>query len=61
MIGPAPELPDVLVAAGHFRRGVSLAPGTGKLLAAWMTGAGGLDGVDAAAVSPARFAARRAG
>ncbi len=38
LIGPLPEHPDVLVASGHYRNGILLAPITAKIIAALATG-----------------------
>ena len=37
MIGPVPQAPNLYVAAGHFRSGVHLSPGTAVALADLMT------------------------
>ena len=39
LIGPAPALPNVMLAAGHNMLGLSMAPATGKLVAELITGA----------------------
>ena len=39
LIGPSPALANVWVAAGHNMLGMSMAPGTGKLVAELVTGA----------------------
>ncbi|MBI1356120.1 MAG: FAD-dependent oxidoreductase [Acidobacteria bacterium] len=54
LIGPAPDQQNLFVAAGHFRKGVSLAPATGKALADVMLH-GRCQEADLTAVSPARF------
>ena len=53
VIGPVPGSEKVLVAAGHFRKGVMLAPATGKILADLITG--GSTEMDISLMSPARF------
>jgi len=55
VVGPAPGLENVFVAAGHFRRGVLLAPATAGLLARHVTG--GELPAEAERLSPLRFAA----
>lgn len=56
VIGPAPGAANVFVAAGHFKKGVMLAPGTGKIMAdLLLTGAS--SDVDLSLMNPARFAA----
>lgn len=55
VIGQAPGQPNIFVAAGHFKKGVMLAPGTGKILADLMT-TGRNEDVDLELLSPARFA-----
>lgn len=54
MIGPG-ALPGLLVASGHFRNGVLLAPATAEAVASML--AGDEPGVDVAAFDPARFGA----
>jgi glycine/D-amino acid oxidase-like deaminating enzyme len=53
-IGAVPGSPNVFVGAGHFRKGVMLAPATGKVLADLVTGRA--PEVDLAPFDPARFA-----
>lgn len=53
MIGRSPALPNVLLAAGHNMLGISMAPGTGKLIAELL--AEQPPHVDPAPYSPARF------
>jgi len=38
IVGPDPDLPNLLYAAGHFRNGILLAPLTGELVAGWLRG-----------------------
>ncbi|GGJ01692.1 glycine oxidase ThiO [Alicyclobacillus cellulosilyticus] len=38
LIGPAPEYPQVIVCAGHFRNGILLAPLTAQMVLAWVEG-----------------------
>jgi glycine oxidase len=47
--------PGVLVAAGHFRNGILLAPGTARVLGGWMTGAA--PEIDLSPFRSSRFAA----
>ena len=54
VIGRAPGRDDVFVAAGHFKKGVMLAPGTGKTLAAVILGREAE--ADISELDPARFA-----
>ncbi|MGH0028791.1 MAG: NAD(P)/FAD-dependent oxidoreductase, partial [Myxococcota bacterium] len=53
IIGPAPGLPGLLLACGHYRNGVMLSPVTGELVADLVHGRPLPD--DAAAFDPARF------
>ena len=53
VIGPAPRLSNVTVATGHNMLGMSLATGTGKLVAEVLSGE--KPHLDVAAFSPARF------
>ena len=55
VIGAVPGRDDLFVAAGHFRKGVMLAPATGKTLAAILMGRE--PEVDLRPLDPARFAA----
>ena len=55
VIGAVPEQPHLYVAAGHFKKGVMLAPGTGKILADLMLTGASAD-VDLELLDPARFA-----
>jgi D-amino-acid dehydrogenase len=52
IIGPSPALPNVYLAAGHNMLGISMAPGTGKLISELVTGA-------APHIDPAPYAATR--
>jgi D-amino-acid dehydrogenase len=52
VIGPSPARPDVLIAAGHGMLGLSMATGTGKLVAELLTGT-------TPHVDPAHYAATR--
>jgi glycine oxidase len=45
------------VASGHFRKGILLAPITGRLMAQWLTQ--GKSEISLEAFSPARFAGMR--
>jgi glycine/D-amino acid oxidase-like deaminating enzyme len=54
VIGPVPNQPGIFVAAGHFKKGIMLAPVTGKLMADLMK-SGGTD-LPIAPLDPARFA-----
>ena len=54
VIGAVPGGNGLFVAAGHFRKGVMLAPATGKVLAALLLGR--TPEVDLAALDPGRFA-----
>lgn len=56
IIGPT-DIEGLLIATGHYRNGILLAPVTAKLVREWITGARG--GFDAAAYSPMRFASPR--
>jgi glycine oxidase len=56
VIGGVPEQPNLFVAAGHFKKGVMLAPGTGKILADLMLTGASAD-VDLELLNPARFKA----
>jgi glycine oxidase len=53
LLGPT-DIDGLLVATGHYRNGILLAPVTAKLMREWITGSGGT--FDAAAYSPTRFA-----
>ncbi len=53
LVGPLPGLRGLLIATGHYRNGVLLAPVTGQLLTDAVTGKGWPD--EAAAFAPARF------
>lgn len=53
IIGPDPEYPSVLYACGHGRNGILLAPMTGALIAAAVTG--GTVTTDTSRFSPLRF------
>ena len=55
LIGAAPGRPEIFVAAGHFKKGVMLAPGTGKIMADLMVEGASKD-VDLRLLNPARFA-----
>ncbi len=39
VMGPAPDLPGLVLATGHHRNGVLLSPLTAQAVAAWVTGA----------------------
>ncbi len=52
-IGPAPGLPNLIVAAGHQHVGLTLAATTGQIVAALLTGAP--PGIDLRPFDPARF------
>jgi glycine/D-amino acid oxidase-like deaminating enzyme len=54
VIGPDPRVPGLLHACGHEGAGVGLAPATGDLIAALLTGAA--PAVDPAPFAPSRFA-----
>lgn len=53
IIGRSPALPNVLLAAGHNMLGISMAPGTGKLVAELLSDQP--PHIDPAPYSPARF------
>ncbi|MFE9562946.1 NAD(P)/FAD-dependent oxidoreductase [Streptomyces sp. NPDC006487] len=53
-IGPDPRVPGLFHACGHEGAGIGLAPGTGALIAAFLTGAA--PALDPAPFAPARFA-----
>jgi glycine/D-amino acid oxidase-like deaminating enzyme len=53
VIGPVPREKGVFVAAGHFKKGVMLAPVTGKIMADLVTQ--GTTGLPIEPLSPARF------
>lgn len=55
VIGPDPRVPGLLHACGHEGAGIGLAPATGELIAAFLTGAA--PPVDPEPLRPARFAA----
>lgn len=59
VIGPDPRLPDVVHACGHEGAGIGLAPATGELVAAYLTGADPQVtlGLDAAPFLPDRLLA----
>lgn len=50
----ATDIKDLLIATGHYRNGILLAPVTAKLVREWIVG--GSTDFDAAAFSPLRFA-----
>lgn len=54
VIGAVPEARDTFVAAGHFKKGVMLAPATGQLLADLITS--GTSELEADVLRPERFA-----
>ena len=54
VIGRVPNQPNIFVAAGHFKKGIMLAPVTGKLMADLMTR--GTTNLPIAPLDPARFA-----
>jgi glycine oxidase len=53
ILGPT-DIDGLLIATGHYRNGILLAPVTAKLIREWITGARG--GFDTSAYSPLRFA-----
>jgi glycine oxidase len=53
ILGPT-DIDGLLIATGHYRNGILLAPVTAILIREWITGARG--GFDASAYSPLRFA-----
>ncbi len=53
IVGPAPGHPNVLLATGHFRNGILLAPVTGEAVAAMLAGEQPPEGFER--FSPARF------
>ncbi|MCX4783381.1 NAD(P)/FAD-dependent oxidoreductase [Streptomyces sp. NBC_01264] len=53
-IGPDPRVPGLFHACGHEGAGIGLAPGTGAVIAAMLTG--GRPGLDPGPFAPARFA-----
>jgi glycine oxidase len=55
MLGAVPGWEGLSVASGHFRKGILLAPITGRLMAQWLTQ--GKSEMSLEASSPARFAA----
>jgi glycine oxidase len=55
ILGPAPGWEGVSVASGHFRKGILLAPITGRLMAQWLTQ--GKSEISLEPFSPSRFAA----
>jgi glycine oxidase len=54
MLGPVPGWEGLSVASGHFRKGILLAPITGRLIAQWLTE--GRTEMPLEPFSPARFA-----
>lgn len=56
VIGRAPGRDNLFVAAGHFKKGVMLAPGTGKIMADLLLEGRSAE-VDLTLMNPARFAA----
>jgi D-amino-acid dehydrogenase len=58
-LGWAPGVENLLLATGHGMLGMSLAPGTGKLIAE--LAGGGPTSLDPAKYSVERFSGRRAG
>ena len=58
VVGAAPEAPGIWIAAGHFRRGVLLAPVSGKIIADLIVR--GATDLDVSALAPDRFAGIRA-
>jgi len=55
IFGPVPGWEGLSVASGHFRKGILLAPITGRLMAQWLTQ--GRTDIPLEPFSPARFAA----
>ncbi len=55
ILGPVPGWEGLSVASGHFRKGILLAPITGRLMAQWL--AQGKSEISLEPFSPARFAA----
>jgi glycine oxidase len=55
ILGPVPGWEGLSVASGHFRKGILLAPITGRLMAQWLTQ--GRTEMSLQPFSPARFAA----
>jgi glycine oxidase len=56
ILGPT-DIDGLLIATGHYRNGILLAPVTARLVRGWITGAHGE--LDRAAYSPLRFANRK--
>jgi glycine oxidase len=54
ILGPVPGWQGLSVASGHFRKGILLAPITGRLMAQWLTQ--GRAEMPLEPFSPARFA-----
>jgi glycine oxidase len=57
VLGPWPGVEGLWVATAHFRNGILLAPITGRLMSAWITG--GKPGMDVGDFLPDRFAHAR--
>jgi glycine/D-amino acid oxidase-like deaminating enzyme len=57
VIGPDPRVPGLVHACGHEGAGIGLAPATGELVAAAVTGSATV--VDAAPFRPERFPKER--
>jgi glycine oxidase len=53
ILGPVPGWEGLSVASGHFRKGILLAPITGRLMAQWLTK--GKTEMSLEPFSPARF------
>ena len=53
IIGPCPEMKNVLIAAGHNMLGLSMAPATGRLVAEMLDGQ--QTSVDPRPYAPGRF------
>ena len=56
ILGPT-DIEGLIIATGHYRNGILLAPATAKLIREWIIE--GQAGIDAAAFSPLRFIDRR--
>jgi 4-methylaminobutanoate oxidase (formaldehyde-forming) len=59
IVGEAPELPGLFIAAGMNSQGILLGPGVGRAIAEWIVA--GAPTMDIAELSPSRFAAAQAG
>jgi len=58
VLGPLPGAEGLIIACGHYRNGILLAPITGKAIASLITGK---DAADLRAFAPDRFLTRTAG